>query len=743
MTGRRIKGLALTLGLAAVGCGGQSIVEGPGPTTSSTLCASDPNAPNAGGPGKSRPTFGGTASQFPPAFGTTITAKNAPPAISGGTLRIMADGRTAVAADPDRDQVYVVDLTSRSVTSTFKLSPGDEPGRVVIDGVGRAHVALRRGGALVSFDPRVAPSAQSLTRRSVCAAPRGVAYDSGTDVVHVACSDGQLVSLPAAGGDAVRTLTLERDLRDVVVDGPRLKVSRFRSTEVLTVEADGTVSGRTSPQAFSTPDARNTQRFTPSIAYKMEALPNGEGVVMVHQRGLMDEVQAVAGGYGGGSFDPGGCQSIVHPAVTMVASDGTIKSGPALAGLVLAVDLAVSHDGNRIAVISAGNATNRSPGDTSPDLPRVFVTSLEASTDEQVGCRQDGTHAPCPAAFDGVTSVVSDPDTTGTGGTSPTDTTGAGGEGGAAGAADSGGDTGAGGTTGSSGGAGDTGTGGSGGTGETGTAGGFGTGGGGSAGMCTGRPDPSVPQVAAFQPIAVAFDGSDHVVVQSREPALLALPGNVTITLSADSRADTGHDVFHANSGGFLACASCHAEGNDDGRVWKFACFGERRTQSLQTGIKGTEPFHWSGDESDFTNLMNDVFVGRMSGPLLTSEQNNALFHWVDAQPLPVRTAPADAAAVARGKTLFDDPAGAACVTCHTGTKFTNAQTVDVGTGAPFQVPSLVGVGTRGPYMHNGCAKTLEQRFTNTACGGGDAHGHTSNLTPSEISDLLAYLNSI
>ena len=35
-------------------------------------------------------------------------------------------------------------------------------------------------------------------------------------------------------------------------------------------------------------------------------------------------------------------------------------------------------------------------------------------------------------------------------------------------------------------------------------------------------------------------------------------------------------------------------------------------------------------------------------------------------------------------------------VTCHNGPKLTNAQTVDVGTGAPFQVPSLVGVGCVG-----------------------------------------------
>ena len=45
-------------------------------------------------------------------------------------------------------------------------------------------------------------------------------------------------------------------------------------------------------------------------------------------------------------------------------------------------------------------------------------------------------------------------------------------------------------------------------------------------------PIPSVPQTVG-EPIAVAFDGSGQVVVQSREPAMLALPGtNNTIPLS-------------------------------------------------------------------------------------------------------------------------------------------------------------------------------------------------------------------
>src|SRR5262245_60477598 len=80
-----------------------------------------------------------------PNFGTTVELQDPPPAASGGTLAVNADGTVAVAADPDRDLIYVVDLTQMSITATIPLVPHDEPGRVVIDESGRAHVALRRG----------------------------------------------------------------------------------------------------------------------------------------------------------------------------------------------------------------------------------------------------------------------------------------------------------------------------------------------------------------------------------------------------------------------------------------------------------------------------------------------------------------------------------------------------------------------------------------------------------------------
>jgi cytochrome c peroxidase len=246
------------------------------------------------------------------------------------------------------------------------------------------------------------------------------------------------------------------------------------------------------------------------------------------------------------------------------------------------------------------------------------------------------------------------------------------------------------------------------------------------------------------QPIAVAFAGDGSVVVQSREPAMLAFDNGVNVSLSTETRNDTGHLLFHANAGGFVACATCHVEGDDDGRVWAFGdctTTSPRRTQSLLTGLRGTEPFHWNGDESTFELLLADVLVTRMSGPKLSADQMNGMLSWIDAQPRARRRPLADAAAVQRGAALFNDTQNVGCVACHAGARFSNNASMDVGTGRAFQVPSLVGIGTRGPFMHDGCAATLRDRF-NPACGGAN-HGITAQLSSGQIDDLVAYLQSL
>ena len=226
---------------------------------------------------------------------------------------------------------------------------------------------------------------------------------------------------------------------------------------------------------------------------------------------------------------------------------------------------------------------------------------------------------------------------------------------------------------------------------------------------------------------------------------MLAFARGGTITLSTISRADTGHLVFHSNAGGFLACASCHAEGNDDGRVWNFTCQGPRRTQSLHAaGLRGTEPFHWDGEETDI-DAPDDRRVRRPHVGAGAGERS-------DQRPDDLDRRPAAGAPRARPATRPPSSAAARCSTIRrappapSATRAPCSRTTPPSTSAPagaFQVPSLVGIGTRGPFMHDGCAKTLADRFSNETCGGGDRHGNVRDLTSSELADLVAFLQSI
>jgi len=263
-----------------------------------------------------------------------------------------------------------------------------------------------------------------------------------------------------------------------------------------------------------------------------------------------------------------------------------------------------------------------------------------------------------------------------------------------------------------------------------------------SASEC-GSETNDIMQPPTNQVVAVSYSRSGVLFAQTREPAAIwRADTGASAVLSADSPVDTGHFVFHANSGGGITCASCHPEGGEDGRTWSFICAGLRRTQSLRGGISTTTPFHWDGSEADLSRLVDDVFSGRMAGPLLSGDETKALAEWIDGIPLLPSTAGLDAAAVARGKALFDD-SKTNCASCHSGALLTNNATVDVGTGRAFQVSSLRGLAWRDPFMHDGCASTLSERFGATSCSGGDKHGSTSALAPSEVDDLARYLQSL
>lgn len=561
-----------------------------------------------------------------------------PPPLSGGTLFVTPDQRRAVASDSAHDRVFVIDLESRAIAHEIDLDPGDEPGRTVAGPDGTALVALRRGGAVLSVDIETGES----RRRNVCPSPRGVVYDPKADVIHVACSGGELVTLPSSlSGPNVRELRLERDLRDVLVKDGHVVVSRFRSAEVLVLDDAGDVVRRFAPSPYTSPTGRT---FEPSVGYRMTTGPTeGSPIVLVHQRSFSGEIP-VGPLPQGATYYGGPCDAtVVHAAVTSfdVELDAslTLSGKGGIGNIPVPVDVAVSADG-RVAVAAAGNGT-------------ILITNVSqaASTDEIDRCSGAVPTASAPPAF-------------------------------------------------------------------------------------------FLPN-----PLALRFGLDGGLYIQSEDVLLSIRDANGaplgTVPYPEAPRHHTGQSLFQQNAGptSQIACASCHPEGGEDGRVWRFQALGEFRTQSTRGGVLGTMPLHWEGDMPTFGALLNEVMVNRMGGTLPDEHGQQALADWIDSVPDLPRSAPIDASAAERGDVLFHDPA-VGCADCHSGPRLTNDATVDVGTGRALQVPSLVGVADRLPIMHNGCGHTLMDRF-DPSCGGGDSHGTTSQLSAKERADLVAYLETL
>jgi Uncharacterized conserved protein len=235
------------------------------------------------------------------------------------------------------------------------------------------------------------------------------------------------------------------------------------------------------------------------------------------------------------------------------------------------------------------------------------------------------------------------------------------------------------------------------------------------------------------------------------------------------------------NSEHYMSCASCHLDGGHDGRVWDMTSMGEglRNTIDLRgrAGM-GHGRLHWTGNFDEVHDFENQIrFLGRGSG-LMTeaqflhgtrsepfgnakagiSEDLDALAAYVESlheyDPSPFRnpdgTLTADAVA---GRRIFND---LRCFDCHGGRNFTDSRLGilhDVGTIKEssgyraeafltgLDTPTLRSVWSGAPYLHDGSASTL--RDVLTTANPGDRHGVTSQLSPTEIDQLVAYLQQI
>jgi mono/diheme cytochrome c family protein len=486
-------------------------------------------------------------------------------------------------------------------------------------------------------------TAQGSARRlPVCSAPRGLAYDATLSRLYVACRSGVLAVIDTETDAIVARHHLDSDLRDVLLSGDNLVVTRFKSAELLVVSRDGNVLRRSPPAAHST----NGASVTPAVAYRAVALPGG-GVLVGHVESsnvtLPSGAGAYYGAFCGGSVADLGISSM-DPYSGVDHATLTALSTNTLGGATGPLDLALTPDGARVAMLATGNSWSPNVGQRPPNM---WIAS---------------------------TSVVK-------GGTFAA-----------------------------------------------------------SCGGGVANDSSAATVTAAGEPVAVAFDAGGHWVVQSREPAQLQLEQGAIISLAADSRFDTGMAMFHMNTGGGIACTSCHPEAGEDGHTWNFSV-GPRRSQTLEGGASSRAPFHWSGDLVTFDNLVDEVMLKRMSLPAnVDADQRAALKDWLDSVPKTTTADDLDSAAVERGRVLFQDQE-LACATCHSGTDFTDNLPHDVGTGAAFITPSLVDVNIRAPLFHDGCAVTLQGRFG--PCGGGDAHGKTSRLTRADEADLVAFMQAL
>lgn len=222
----------------------------------------------------------------------------------------------------------------------------------------------------------------------------------------------------------------------------------------------------------------------------------------------------------------------------------------------------------------------------------------------------------------------------------------------------------------------------------------------------------------------------------------------------------------------YISCASCHNDGDQDGRVWDFTDFGEGLRNSISLRGHATHgPSHWTGNFDEIQDFEGQIrsFAGGLG------LMSNAAFHTgTRDQPLgdakagvsaeldalaayvsSLTTAGVSPNRSSNGTLTADAVAGQQifraqnCAACHEGTRFTNSGLnvfANIGTIKPasgkrlgaaltgLDVPTLRGLWSTAPYLHDGSAATLADAVR--------AHQGVL-LTDSEVSKVVSFLSQI
>lgn len=258
--------------------------------------------------------------------------------------------------------------------------------------------------------------------------------------------------------------------------------------------------------------------------------------------------------------------------------------------------------------------------------------------------------------------------------------------------------------------------------------------------------------------------GSIHLVAQEALPEEILL--GKQIFYNADDPRMSRESYF--------SCASCHVDGDHDGRVWDFTERGEglRNTIPLKgrAGL-GHGRVHWTANFDEIQDFENDIRNGFGGNGFLSdaefaqtrdplgspkaglSAELDALAAYVSSL-LSVDRSPYKSAAMElsgsaqRGQQVF---ATLDCGDCHSGSQFTDGLNHPIATAVPgsgqamgqplesigIETPTLLGLWNSAPYFHHGEAATLRDVLDHPG------HGNAQSLPDSDKQDLIAYLLSL